>query len=209
MATRRVRLIEAKLRAAISYIVVRSEHANLSTVKLHKVLYYTDMLHFIQTGQPVTGAQYRKRPFGPICDALLRVLEEMAQDGEIRIDTVDYFGYQKKQLTVLRESETNRLSPGELDLLDESIRFVCDNNTAQTISDFSHDMVWDMVEYGEIMPYYNAILLLPNQVSEDTFAWADAEISKIEALQDKTTNGTVDHTKFRTLRQSLKELRKR
>ncbi len=208
MASRHVSLDKAKLRAAISYIVVRTEHANLGAVKLHRVLYYTDMLHFVQTGQSVTGAQYRKRPFGPTCDALLHVLDEMAQDGEIRIDTVDYFGYQKKRYTVLRERKTNRLSPDELELMDESIRFVCDNNTAQTISEFSHDMVWDMVEYGEIMPYYNAIHLLPNQVSEDTFAWADAEIAKIEALHDKATNDTVDHTKFRTLRQSLIELRK-
>jgi hypothetical protein len=35
-------------------------------VKLNKILYYADMLHYAHTGAPITGATYAKRQQGPV-----------------------------------------------------------------------------------------------------------------------------------------------
>ncbi|MBK7136767.1 MAG: SocA family protein [Rhodocyclales bacterium] len=39
-------------------------------VKLFKLLYFLDMLHFRETGRPVTGLQYRALPYGPVPTSL-------------------------------------------------------------------------------------------------------------------------------------------
>ena len=53
----------AKLKTVILYVCSRCEPAQLGAVKLHKVLYFTDMLHYAHAGTAVTGATYRERPF--------------------------------------------------------------------------------------------------------------------------------------------------
>ncbi|MGH6874164.1 MAG: type II toxin-antitoxin system antitoxin SocA domain-containing protein, partial [Aestuariivirgaceae bacterium] len=61
-----------KYKAVILYTCVRCEAHQLGSVKLHKVLYYADMLHYAHVGAPMTGSTYRKRPHGPTSDELLQ-----------------------------------------------------------------------------------------------------------------------------------------
>lgn len=210
MASRNVKLNLEKFHAAVLHIIGTCDSARLGAVKLHKVLYYSDMLWFIETGYSITGAEYRKRPFGPTCDLLLPVLERLEKSNIIKIDTVDYFGYNKKQFTLRGNSESNMLSSGEKAVLDEIIDFVCNNNSARSISDFSHDMVWDMVEYGETIPYYNAIHLIPNEVNAEAKKWASGKVKHFEGLGQKPSDATeLGHKDVRALRASLAKLSER
>ncbi|MGO4836011.1 Panacea domain-containing protein, partial [Rhizobiaceae sp. 2RAB30] len=70
MGTRQITFSRDKLRAAVLHVISSCKPDRLGAVKLHKVLYYSDMLSYLDTGKPVTGAEYRKRPFGPTCDAV-------------------------------------------------------------------------------------------------------------------------------------------
>lgn len=175
-----------KLRAAILHVISSCKPDNLGAVKLHKVLYYTDMMTFLDTGSPVTNATYRKRPFGPTCDVLLAALEDLEAEGAIEVETVDYHGFKKKEFTLKAPSKTNQLSDDEKTTLDEMIDFVCNNNTAKSISDFSHDMVWEMVEFGEVIPYHNAINLIPHEASKEALEWGQAEAKRIADIRSGT-----------------------
>ena len=108
-----VRLDRDKLRAAVLHVVQSCPPDRLGAVKLHKVLFYGDMLSFIYVGRPMTGALYRKRTFGPTCDAALHAIDELARAGDIEIRDVEYYGYRKKEFIPLNDVETNRLSPEE------------------------------------------------------------------------------------------------
>src|ERR1700730_9194519 len=80
----------------VLYICAMCEPDRRGAVKLHKVLYFTDMIWFAGTGSPLTGSTYRKRPYGPTSDELLTILRQLSENGRIRIEEMNYFGYRKK-----------------------------------------------------------------------------------------------------------------
>lgn len=169
-----------KLKDVVNFIVKSSDPKDLGQTKLHKVLYFSEMLSYLNRGSPICGAKYKKRPHGPTCDALLSVVPEMQREGRLRVYTEDYFGYQKKVF-----QDSNRLNNCSLDdeeraILTEVTEWVCRNNSAKSISEFSHNIVWEMVEFGEDIPYHLAIHLVPTDVSEEALAvgeqlWAQCE----------------------------------
>lgn len=177
---RKFNLDKKKLKEAICLVVANCKPEELGAVKLHKVLYYADMLNYIANGIPITGATYKKRPFGPTCDAMLWSVKELEQEKAIRVEENEFHGYRKKEFHRLRHCNYSSLSEEEINTYKDVIEFVCRNNTAQTISDFSHDMVWDMVEFGEDIPYNAALNWIPTEVSEDALGWVVEESGKVE-----------------------------
>lgn len=175
----------AKLKAAILHTCRSVKPERLGAVKLHKVLYFLDMIHYAQTGSPVTGATYRKRPFGPTCVPLLPILRELENEGAIEIRDVDFHGRRKKEYIAKARPEKGLLNAVELDLLKEVIEFVCDKNSARSISEYSHRLPWEMAEFGEEIPYESALLLFPSQASPEAFDAVEEEAGEIEAQRSK------------------------
>jgi hypothetical protein len=193
----------AKLKAVILYTCSKCEASQLGSVKLHKVLYYADMLHYAHVGTPITGSTYRKRPFGPTNDQLLTTLAELKTQGAIDIRNVDYFGYIKKEYIAVESPETNRFSNIEKELLDEVIEFVCFNNSAKTISEYSHNRAWEIAEFGDILPYTSVFHIFPTQVSPETMEWASAEVKKIE--DQRSSGRALGSVPFGDLRRRVLE----
>jgi hypothetical protein len=190
-----------KLRALILYACSVCDRSQLGAVKLHKLLYYTDMVHYAQVGTPVTGSTYRKRQLGPTADSLLPMLRDMAMRGEIRVHDVDYFGFRKKEYEPLAEPDMGLFSGAERALIDEVIDFVCRNNTAKTISDFSHGRAWEIAEFGDELPYHSALHLFPNQVTQEALDWASDEMEAVEA--ERPQKDPVDYPLFSDLRRRI------
>jgi Antitoxin SocA-like, Panacea domain len=163
------------------------------------------MLHYAHVGTPITGATYRKRAPGPTCDQLLSTLRDLDREGALAVRDADYFGFRKKEYVPLREPEIERLSDSELSLLDDVIEFVCRNNTAKTISDYSHNRAWEMAEFGDVLPYHSVFLLFPTQVSPEAMEWASGEVKKIEA--ERSHNEAVGSTAFADFRNRILETR--
>ena len=196
----------AKLKTVILYTCLKCDSSQLGSVKLHKVLYFADMLRYAHVGTPITGATYRKRALGPTCDQLLSTIRDLESEGALAIRDVDYFGFRKKEYKPLGEPEIDRLSESETSLLDEVIEFVCRNNTAKTISDYSHNRAWEMAEFGDVLPYHSVFLLFPTQVSPEAMKWASGEIRNLEA--ERSHNEAVGSTAFRDFRNRVLETRR-
>ena len=187
-----------KLKTVLLYTMNKCEASNLGAVKLHKVLYYADMLHYACVGTPITGSTYRKRPLGPTCYQLLPTLRELKNQGAVEIREVDYFGYRKKEYIAVESPQIDRLSHFEVMLLDEVIDFVCFNNSAKTISEFSHNRAWEIAEFGEVLPYNSVFSIFPTQVSPEAMEWAAGEVAALEASGSlKDTVGGVTFADFR------------
>ena len=65
-------------------------------------------------------------------------------------------------------------------VVDQMIEYVCEKHTARSISDVSHDHVWQAAEDGEEIPYYT-IFALPGKITDDEREWALAELEGLEA----------------------------
>ncbi len=192
----------AKLEAVILYTCQKCPPSRLGAVKLHKVLYFFDMLRFAESGTPATGATYRKRPHGPTCDQLLPTLRELERSSAISIEQVDYHGFRKNEYTAVVKPEMERLNEAEVSLLDDVVDFVCFQNSARTISEFSHQRPWESVEFGAEIPYESAFLLFPTDVSHEAFDRIERGLSDSEATRprgDALGSGTLAAFRSRVL----------
>lgn len=174
-----------KMRAVILRACHSCAPAELGAVKLHKVLYYLDMTMYAHQRAAVTGATYRKRPNGPASDQLLFQLRDMERAGDIQINDVNYHGYLKKEYIPLAQEPGGVLNEAEASLLDDVIDFVCRQNTARSISEYSHALPWEMAQMGGEIPYHSAMLLFPMQPSPEAFDAVEQGMSEIEAARSK------------------------
>lgn len=168
-----------KMRAVILRACHSCDPHELGAVKLNKVLYYLDMLTYAHQRAAVTGATYRKRPNGPASDQLLFLLRDMERRGDIQIRDVNYHGYIKKEYVPLVEQPEGVLNAAELSLLDDVIDFVCRQNTARSISEYSHSLPWEMAQMGGEIPYRSAMLLLPMEPTPEAFELAEQGLAEI------------------------------
>jgi hypothetical protein len=169
----------AKFKDVVLYTCHKCDRSQLGAVKLNKVLYFLDMIRYAWTGAPVTGAVYKKRKHGPTTDYLLPALRELTAERKLQINDVNFFGFTKKDYVALVEPDIARLGKEEIVLLDQVIEFVCSGNTAKTISEYSHQTPWELVEFGQEIPYHSAFLLYPSEVSLEALEWAEAEANAI------------------------------
>lgn len=168
-------------------VILRAAHScapeELGAVKLHKVIYFLDMMFYAHHRRAVTGATYKKRPHGPTSDQLLFVLRDMSNAGDIRTQKTNYHGYWKVEYHPLVEEPKGVLNNEELSLLDDVVDFVCRKNTAKSISDYSHKLPWEMAEMGGEIAYRTAMLLFPMQPSPEAFEAALDGMSEVEAAR--------------------------
>ena len=150
---------------------------SLGTTKLHKALYYSDILRFLDTGQPLTGEDYLRQRFGPTARHLAWAIQELEKERRISVSRVNYFGFAKSEYAADAAFRSNRLASDEIALITHVIEFVC-QHTAHEISEFSHDEVWSSVAMGERIPYYAAFAMLPAELTED-----DIEDAANEAIR--------------------------
>lgn len=168
----------ARLLDAVHYICSRCSREELGNVKLHKILYFADMLHFTSTGRPLTGVPYRKQSFGPVATHLTWATSQLARDGKIRVDRRDYYGFNKLDYVCVQPPKLDKLSNYAIQLLNDVIEFVC-ARSAKEISELSHNAAWDVVKMGDPIPYYSAFGMYPAAVSEADIKAAASEASRI------------------------------
>lgn len=171
MRTPPVQFDREKLKEAVWLIADYCPPEELGNVKLHKVLYFADMLFFLEEGRPITGVEYQKQKFGPTARHLTSALTSLQSEGVLRVEDRPHHGFYKKAYLSQRAYEPVRLTPAEIELLREVADFVR-GKSAREISELSHNAVWEAAELGETLPYFTALRLIPDEITEDDRAWA-------------------------------------
>ena len=177
----------AKLKTVVHYVISQCDPETLGNVKLHKILYFADMIHFVSAGKPLTGVDYIKQQFGPVARHLLWALGELSQQGDIVVRSSDYFGFEKKSYTSSTLPDTARLGNDQIALLNDVIDFVC-RRSAREISDLSHNVAWDMAELGERIPYAAAMAFAPSEFVEDDSDIAEARAVRAQVESERKGN---------------------
>lgn len=158
----------------VDYVSTKYSSEALGNTKLHKVLYFSDMLHYLATGIPLTGADYQRQRFGPTARLLTSCLKELEREGRIGTGRVDYYGFSKAEYHALRAPDLSALPQRDRSLIEEMADFVCARSAVE-ISEFSHDDVWSSVPMGERIPYYAAFAMFPSELTDEDMEEAAAE----------------------------------
>ena len=144
---------QRKFRELIIYIAKKCGEADFfGATKLNKILYWADFEAFRRFGQPITGARYFRLPNGPAPKALLPVRGELEAEGAITIEHRPIGNRRQDRVVAERMPYTDLFSDDELAVVDEFIsRFW--GQTAEEVSDASHDIIWKTRNDGDAIPY--------------------------------------------------------
>jgi hypothetical protein len=157
---------------AIHYIVSRcSDPSKLGSVKLNKILWFSDARHYVLHGEPITGETYIRRQHGPVAEHLISARKRLVASGRIdfrpgsrKFDVDRYRSVMPWRPGVLSEQERG--------VLDYFITHICNDHTAASISDESHDYAWEIAAMEERLPYYAILSERSRPPNEDELEWA-------------------------------------
>ncbi len=143
-----------KFKNMVLYLVKRLD--GVLSVKLNKLLWYCDFLHFKETSVSITGTQYVRLPYGPVPDKYDFITDMMRDEGLLdKIEVVFNArrGVVGEQFITLVEPDESMFSEQEIKVMD----FVADTfreYTSTGIKDKSHEeTAYKKCEDGDIISY--------------------------------------------------------
>ncbi|MES2616273.1 MAG: type II toxin-antitoxin system antitoxin SocA domain-containing protein [Bacteroidota bacterium] len=144
----------AKLKNVLLYILEKcAGKPNVGETVLYKLLYFADFNYYEQYEEHLTGAKYRKLPYGPVPAKLDTIIAQMAADGELQRVKTKYHGHTQTRYLPLQRANLMELKASEKETLDRVIEQMGDWS-ATAISDYSHkDMPWLASKEGEDINY--------------------------------------------------------
>ncbi len=126
---------------------------NIGETLLYKLLYFSDFNYYEIYEEHLTGAEYRKLPFGPVPQKLDSIIKQMIADKMIKRFKTEYHGYPQIRYIPMTKPNLKSLKASEKDILDKVIEQFSDWS-ASAISDYSHkDMPWLASKNGEVIDY--------------------------------------------------------
>lgn len=171
-----------KFKSIVLYICNRvSDPSKLGSTKLNKILYYSDFINYLKTGASITGETYVKRQHGPVPNDILKIESELIDEEMLLKKDKEHFGYIQKQYFALIEPSLDNFTASEISLVDEIIEIITENHSASTISDLTHNHIWDSAALGQEIPYETAFVNQLGEIDDTDISWANCIIESREA----------------------------
>jgi hypothetical protein len=166
-----------KFKSLVHYVCASrcSAPDTLGAVKLNKILWLSDLSAFYETGRPITNSRYIKQKFGPVPARILPVLRELENEGKMTVIDAPHYGKQKKEYKVHAQASGAFLSADELKIVNDVIDHVCDEHTAKSVSEASHDHIWMAAEEGEEIPLFT-VFAKPGKITDSERMWAQLQL---------------------------------
>lgn len=126
---------------------------NVGETVLYKLLYFADFNYYELYEEQLTGAKYRKLPYGPVPQKLDSIMKQMIDDKHLqRVKTV-YQGYPQTRYLPLKKANLTEFLASEKEVIDRVIEQMSDWS-ATAISNYSHkDIPWIASKEGEEINY--------------------------------------------------------
>jgi len=143
-----------KFKNILLYILERcAGKPNVGETVLYKLLYFSDFNYYEMYEEHLTGAKYRKLPFGPVPQRLDAIIQQMIEKGQLQRVKTEYHGYAQSRYLPLEKSDLRALKASETEVIDKVIDQMSDWSAA-AISDYSHkDLPWQVTEEGKEISY--------------------------------------------------------
>jgi hypothetical protein len=145
-------------------------------------LWYAEREAFLSLGTPLSGARFVKRQHGPVPAAILPVLAELESERALVVRDFTSYGRAQREFISITEPDISGFRPEEISIINSVIYSICQFHTASSISEKSHDEVWELAAIGEELPLFTAFSV-PGEIDESDIEWATQEINRIESTQ--------------------------
>lgn len=143
-----------KFKNVLLYILERcAGKPNVGETVLYKLLYFSDFNYYELYEEHLTGATYRKLPFGPVPQKLDAIIGQMIEKAQLQRVKTEYHGYPQTRYLPLEKADLTELKASEKEVIDRVIEQMSDWSAAM-ISEYSHkDLPWDVTEEGKDISY--------------------------------------------------------
>ena len=143
-----------KTKQAVHYICACAceDGLQLGATRLNKVLWFAQRENYLRTLRPMLAIPFVKGPYGPFPPDRQEICNELAASGAISVQTRSLGEYTLTEFRSLREPDTSELSEEERFLLRALTREICTEYTARSISELTHNSLYDMLSMGEEYP---------------------------------------------------------
>lgn len=143
-----------KFKNVLLYILERcAGKPNVGETVLYKLLYFSDFNYYELYEEHLTGAKYRKLPYGPVPQKLDTIIGQMMGEGQIKRIKTEYFDKMQTRYIPLAKADLTELRASEKEVIDKVIEQLSDWSAA-AISNYSHkDMPWLASKEGEEINY--------------------------------------------------------
>lgn len=126
---------------------------NVGETVLYKLLYFSDFNYYELYEEHLTGAKYRKLPYGPVPQKFDIIINQMIENGQLQRVKTEYHGYPQIRYLPLVKAELTELKASEKEIMDRVVDQMSDWSAA-AISNYSHkDMPWLASKEGEDINY--------------------------------------------------------
>ncbi len=143
-----------KFKNVLLYILERcAGKPNVGETVLYKLLYFSDFNYYELYEEHLTGATYRKLPYGPVPQKLDPIVRQMIEAGQLKRVKTDYHGLSQTRYLPLEKADLTQLRASEKEVIDRVIEQMSDWS-ASALSNYSHkDMPWLASKEGEVINY--------------------------------------------------------
>ena len=143
-----------KLKNVLLYILEKcAGKPNVGETVLYKLLYFSDFNYYELHEEHLTGAEYRKLPYGPVPQKLDRIIRQMIENKLLKRIKSEYHSYPQTRYLPLVKADLRELKASEKEVIDRVIEQYSDWS-ASAISNYSHkDMPWLASKEGEEIDY--------------------------------------------------------
>lgn len=143
-----------KLKNVLLYLL---EHCagkpNIGEVILKKLLYFCDFNYYERFEEHLTGAIYKKKPYGPAPEQLDGIINQMIADGILKRVKTTYRNFPQIRYMPLEKADLTKLSAAEKSVIDNVIQQMSDWQS-NMITDYTHhDTPWLATNEGDIISY--------------------------------------------------------
>ena len=161
-----------KFKALVHYVCWRCEDPRLlGTVKLNKVLWCSERIWHLRTGQPIAGATYVKQQFGAVAKTLAPLVAELEKEGALSTRERSHGG-SSRQYFARFEPDLSVFTAPEISVVDSLIETICFPDAPSPVNLAADDQVWKLAQIGETMPLYTVFAARPAEISKRDMDWA-------------------------------------
>ena len=143
-----------KFKNVLLYILEKcAGKPNVGETVLYKLLYFSDFNYYELYEEYLTGAKYKKLPFGPVPQKLDTIINQMIEGGILKRVKTEYHGYPQTRYLPLEKANLEKLKASETEILDRVIEQMSDWSVT-AISNYSHkDLPWEVTDEGKDISY--------------------------------------------------------
>jgi len=143
-----------KFKTVLLYILEKcAGKPNAGETVLFKLLYFSDFNCYELHEEHLTGATYRKLPFGPVPQNADAIIDQMLEQGLLQRIKTEYHGFPQTRYLPLVKADLTQLKASEKEIIDRVIEQMSDWSAA-TISNYSHkDLPWEVTDEGKDISY--------------------------------------------------------